>query len=176
MLWTFFSEYACVILGDFCYFCHWADDSAGEPEVPEVMDNPVAIYDMIIFQISTSLGMADNQYTRDNHTQMHVYLRSRTNKCWLGFKHFIACTNYSTAEETWFWLKCVLLSAINQSINPRITMYCFELYHHTWWLILFYFKFWSVQHIFHCCSVGKSVQILHLNCCLVFERFVENFL
>ena len=34
--------------------------------------------------------------------------------------------------------------------------------------------FWSV--VFHCCGVGKPFQSLHPNCCLVFQRFVVNFL
>ena len=66
LLWTFFSVHACVILGDFCHFCHWADDSAGGPGVPKVIYNAVA---MMIFWISLNLGMAsDTEYTRDNNT------------------------------------------------------------------------------------------------------------
>ena len=58
------NAFACVILGDFCCFCHWADDSAGGPGVPEVIYNPVAIYGMMIFWVSFNLGMAsDIQYT-----------------------------------------------------------------------------------------------------------------
>ena len=33
---------------------------------------------------------------------------------------------------------------------------------------------WSV--VFHCCGFGKPFQILHINCCSVFQRFVVNFL
>ena len=50
------------------YFCHWAEDSAGGPGVPEVIYNPVAIYGMIMFWISLNLSMAsDILYARDNH-------------------------------------------------------------------------------------------------------------
>ena len=67
LLWIIFSIHACVILGDFCYFCHLADDSAGGPGVSEVIYNPVAMYGMMIFWIYVNFGMAsDIQYTRDN--------------------------------------------------------------------------------------------------------------
>ena len=63
--------------------------TAGEPGVPEVIYNPVAIYGMMIFWISFNMGMAsDIQYTRDNHTQMHVHLRYSNNERRLGFKIF----------------------------------------------------------------------------------------
>ena len=35
-----------------------------------------------------------------------------------------------------------------------------------WW------RFWSV--VFHCCEIGKPSQILHLNFCFIYWRFVVN--
>ena len=59
----------CVIPGDFCYFCHWADDSASGQGVPEVIYNPVVIYGIMIFWIFLDLGLtSDIQYTRKKHT------------------------------------------------------------------------------------------------------------
>ena len=70
-LWTLFLSlmYMPVLFWvTFVTFCHWADDSAGGPGVPEVIYNPVAIYGMMICWVSFNLGMAsDIQYTTDNH-------------------------------------------------------------------------------------------------------------
>ena len=84
------------------------------------------LYDMKIFWISLNLGMAsDIKYTIDNHTKIDVlvHLRNSDNKCWSGIKYFIACSKYSTAEETWIWLKLVLCAGY----------IIWEHYHHKLW-------------------------------------------
>ena len=119
-IWLLFvvnlSVHACVILGDFCYFCHWADDSAGGPEVDEVIYNPVAIYGMMIFWIYLYFGMASGiQYIRDNHAQMHVHLRNSDNKRQLGFKIF---DHMQKLQHSWRDLALVETHPVHQNYLP----------------------------------------------------------
>ena len=127
--------------------------------------NPAAIYDMMIFWIIYfSFGMAsDIQYTRDNHSQMHVNLRSSNNKCWLGFKIF-----YLVWKLQHSWRDLLLVETLPVHRN----YYVLKLFHHKLWLILC--SFWSI--VLYCCDFGKPFKILHPNCYLVFQRSVGSFL